>query len=242
MTTEQLVRLAAEFRERARVRPGERFDLEGAVVRTTPVFVVRLRRLRPVGARNWLWQRGTRLPLAVEDRPLAGCVVAYRGQAGIFLERALSAEDARAVLAHEFAHYLAHYELPRSRVARRLGASVLPALDGERPASETEGLAAALAGVPLEVHTHCMDRGFDPGRVAAVDAVERGANGLACELLAPRREVLGRARTGRLPEEAGAWARLLREEFGLPESWAVAYAGHLVGKRPRRSFSETLGI
>ncbi len=242
MTDEQLARLADDFWARAGAPAPFPRDLERILSWTAPVFVVRLRGLRPASARAWLWQRGTRLPLAVPDRPLDGCVVAYRGSAGLFLEARLGAEDGRVVLAHEFAHFLADYELPRARAVRRLGPSVLPALDGERPATEVEGLAAALAGVPLDVHVHYMGRGFDPGR-PATDLVERTANELACELLAPRGEVLARARAGRLPDGPDAWQRLLAGAFGLPPRWAAAYAVRLLRqRRGGRSFSDILGI
>src|SRR5262249_31059604 len=157
----------------------------------------------PSAARGWLWQRGTRLPLGVPDRSLAGCIVAYRGRAGMFLEERLSAAETRVVLAHELAHYLADYEQPRARVTRRLGPEVLAALDGERPPTTAEGLAATLTGVALNVHAHYMDRDFDPGRLTATDRVEQAANDLACELLAPRREVL--ARVAGLPQTNAAW-------------------------------------
>ncbi len=240
MNPEQVAGIAEDFWERAGIRLAFPRNLERVILLTSPVFIVRIPGLRPSAARGWLWQRGTRLPLAVPDRSLAGCIVAYRGRAGIFLEERLADEEARVVLAHEFAHYLADYELPRARAARRLGPEVLAALDGERPPTAAEGLAATLTGVSLNVHAHYMDRNFDPGRLTATDRVEQAANALACELLAPRREVL--ARVAGLPPTHAAWTELLAGAFGLSVPWADAYAGRLLRATGRRSFSDSLGI
>jgi hypothetical protein len=240
MNPEQVAGMAEDFWERAGIRLTFPRNLERVILLTSPVFIVWIPNLRPSSGRGWLWQRGMRLPLAVQDRPLSGCIVAYRGRAGIFLEERLADEEARVVLAHEFAHYLADYELPRARAARRLGPEVLAALDGERPPTDAEGLAATLTGVSLKVHTHYMDRDFDPGRLATTDRVEQAANELACELLAPRQEVL--ARTTGLPETPAAWSELLAGVFGLPLPWANAYAVRMLRERGRRSFSDILGI
>src|SRR5262249_5686999 len=110
MNPEQFAWQAEGFWERAGRRPSFPRDPEGVILLTLPVFIVRIPGLRPSAARGWLWQRGTRLPLAVPDRSLAGCIVAYRGRAGMFLEERLSAAETRVVLAHELAHYLADYE------------------------------------------------------------------------------------------------------------------------------------
>jgi hypothetical protein len=241
MKREQIERLAAEFWERAGVPVTRPRDLEPAVPLATPGSVVRLDDLRPVSVRRWLLRRGIRLPVDTTDRPLDGCIVAYRGWAVIFLAVHLDDARARMILAHELGHFLAHYDWPRRRVLRRLGPGVLPVLDGERPASVAEELAGLLAGVRVGAHVHVMERRFDPASLARTDRAERTASALGCALLAPRAEVLARAAARRLPADAVGWERVLREEFGFPDRWAALYAA---GLRPRqvRRFTDSLGL
>jgi hypothetical protein len=235
--------LAADFWEQGGVARGTPHDLERGLSLAVRASVRRLDNLRPITIRGWLLRRGIRLPLDVRDRPLDGCIVAYRGQALVFLAAGLPPAWERLVLAHEVGHYLGHYEWPRRRVLRRLGLSVLPVLDGDRPPSAEEQLAGVLAGVVLEAHAHYMDRGFDPRRTGRTDRVERDATELACELLAPRQEVVARAGIRRLPAEPDAWERLLREEFAFPDSWAEEYAARLLRQRQRgRTFTDFLGL
>ena len=243
MRADRIETLADEFWERAGLTGTLPRDLEGAVPLAAPVAVVRLGELRPLTVRRWCLRQGIRLPLDVRDRPLDGCVVAYRGRAVIFLEAGLAADQGRVILAHELGHFLADYEWPRRRVLLRLGPSVLPVLDGDRPPSGAEELAGVLAGVPLGAHAHFMERGFDPRSTAATARAERIASALACELLAPRRAVRGVAAARRLPDSPDSWVPLLRDEFGLPESWAAEYAARLLRRQTRgRTFTDLLGL
>jgi hypothetical protein len=244
MGLDEVAALAEEFWERVGFREPFPRDLERVLVLSTPAFPVRLPGLCPSAARHWLSQRGISLPLSVPDRPLDGCIVAYRGHAVIFVEEGLPPDHGRAVLAHEFAHFLADYQRPRERAVRRLGPSLLPVLDGERPATAAEELAGALAGVTLGAHVHYMERSFDPSALSATDRVERRADALACELLAPRAAVCAAVgEGGRLPREARPSRRVLRERFGLPGRWAAAHAGRLArAARRQRTFSDLLGL
>jgi hypothetical protein len=242
MTTEQVGALAADFWERAGAPEPYPRTLDRAIVTTTPVWIVRLDGLCPDAAQHWLRRRGLTLPLTIPERRLHGCILAYCGQAVIFVEAGLSASLDRVIVAHEFAHYLAQYERPRLQAIRRLGAAILPLLDGHRPARTNEKLAAALSGVPLGAHVHFMERTFDPRLLRRTAQVEREANELACELLAPRQDVVA-AMAGAATSEAGAWETVLCERFGLAQPWAAAYALRLRRwARRRRSFSDLLGL
>src|SRR5262249_5225675 len=148
----------------------------------------------------------------------------------------------RVILAHELGHFLADYEWPRRRVLRRLGPSVLPVLDGDRPPSGAEELAGVLARVPPGAPAPFMERGFAPQSPAATGRVERTASALACELLAPRRAVRDVGSSRGLPDGPDSLVGLLRDEFGLPESWAAEYAIRLLRGRARgRTFTDLLG-
>jgi hypothetical protein len=242
MTAELVARLAADFWERVGTPASWPRDLERPILLTTPVFVVRLRDLCLARAREWFTRRRAALPLEAPERPLNGCLVAYRGRVGIFLDARLRPREERVILAHEFGHYLSAYEWPRDRAVRRLGPSVLAVLDGERRPTPAEELAGALTRVPLGVHAHYMDRTFDPRRVAVIEGVERTANALACELLAPAQAVSAEVFQAGLPADSAAWGRLLVDRFGFPVSWAGAYAGHLLRQGGRRRFTDTLGL
>jgi hypothetical protein len=236
MSPEVVSALACDFWDRVGW-PTFPCDLEGVLLLATPVWPVRLAGLAPGAVRQWLRSRRIDLPLDIPERPLDGCIVAYRDHAVIFVEAALPADEARLILAHEFAHYLADYERPRLRAVRRLGPTLLPVLDGARGASVPERLAAALADVSLQVHVHYMDRSEGP-RLVATRRVEAAANALACELLAPRRVVRSAA------SRAGSndWRRLLVEVFGLPPRWAAIHGARLArDKRRRRTFTDLLG-
>jgi hypothetical protein len=242
MTQDLIARLAADFWERVGAPGPFPRDLERPIVLTTPVFVVRLPGLCLARVREWFTSRGASLPLRTPERPLNGCLVAFRGRVGIFLNARLRRRQERVILAHEFGHYLSAYEWPRGRVVSRLGPSVLAVLDGERRPTPAEELAGVLARVPLGVHAHYMDRTFDPRRVAVIEGVERTANALACELLAPACAVREEARQVGVPAEPAAWGRLLGHRFGFPVSWACAYAAHLLRSAGRRRFTDTLGL
>jgi hypothetical protein len=236
--------LAADFWERAGGGDGRPRPIEAALVRAAPVWVVRGEGLTPAAVARWLRRRGLKLPLPADGRALGGCLVAFRGCGAVFVEAGLTPDEARVVIAHEGAHFLTDYEAPRERALRRLGPSVLPVLDGDRPATAAEGWAAALAGVRLGAHTHYMDRTYDPARTAATDAVERAADELALELLAPRQLVTATlGARGPLPGRAEPWERLLVERFALPRRWAAFYARRLAAAaRRRKPFTEHLGF
>jgi hypothetical protein len=240
MRPNELEALAVEFWENASITSR---DLELAIPLAVPASVIRLKDLRPVVIWRWLLRQGIRLSLAVQDRPLDGCIVAYRGHAVLFLTAGLEGCYERMILAHELGHWLAHYHRPRQRVLRRLGPSVQPVLDGERPTTTEEEVAGVLAGVVLGPHQHYMERDFDPRRIARTDQVERDATALACELCAPRRELFARAAARGLAAKVDSWVRLLREEFAFPESWACVHAARQLSRcRERRRFTDYLGL
>jgi|SRR5262245_25477698 len=243
MSSNETVSLAEEFWARVGGPPPFPRDLEPVALISEGIAVATLRRLSPATAAGWLGRRSLDFPLRPERRPLDGLIVAYRGAVILFLNKSLSEEERRVVLAHEFGHFLADYDRPRRRAVARLGPDVVAVLDGERPATTAEDLAAVLAGVPLSLHVHYLERGFDPNRLAATDRVERRANELACELLAPRAVVLARCAELGLPHQPGRWEELLRKGFGFPPRWARAYASFLLRlTRPRPTFSELLGL
>lgn len=227
MTPANRERIAGAFWEQAGSRPPPPRNLAEVAPRICPVWVRFEPDLTRERIRDWFSRRGLVLPLEPGGvRPLHGCVVAYRGRAAIFVESQLSEPERRVILAHELGHFLGEYLVPRERIVRRLGSSVLPVLDGDRPATFAEETAGWLAGVRVGVAVHLLDRCYDPD---AHDRSERNASDLGLELLAGRAEVLADAG----PDPA-AILETLTGKFGIPPAWAVGYARRLAAEAARR--------
>lgn len=147
-------------------------------------------------------------------------------------------------LAHELAHFLLDYFLPRDQAVRAFGPSILAALDGDRQLTDAEKLSAVLQGLTLGVYTSLWLRGpTGIARDSRVIAHEDAADALALEILAPRREVVARTKTPLEQSRYGLVAQVLRTDFGLPVAAADTYARLLcaTAKSPR-SMKDWLGI
>ena len=151
-------------------------------------------------------------------------------------------EEQRLTIAHEVAHFLADYLLPRQRVLQALGAHMAEVLDGLRRPTPAERAAAILSHIRLGAHIHLLPRlGIDADDDWAVAHAEDRADHLALELVAPQacvRDVLDVLlnRQGVTPHDVRA---ALATHFGLP-----AYAFNETIKRmvrhPLRSFVEDI--
>ncbi len=241
MVERRLARAAAQFwRDTdSQAMPAPPVDIERAVlsalhldVRPVPGLTVRVAERE--AAR---YTHGSPLSMDGPDRPLHGCLLARRGRGVIFVDANDPEPERRFTIAHEAAHFLLDY-LDRRRVAEeRLGASILPVLDGDRTPTTAERIDAALKGLVLGVHTHLMERGEDGNACANVDAAEWAADTLALELLAPTRSA------GPLVQELGhaAATEILMARYGLPMGAAAQHADRLLrGRVPRRTFRDWL--
>jgi hypothetical protein len=158
-----------------------------------------------------------------EVRRLRGCFGAANGLGVILIDPADPADERRFTLAHELAHFLRDFRAPRARALKRLGNSILPVLNGERPATPDERLSGALRGVALGARAHYLARdGW--GRVADEDArdAEDAADRLAYELLAP----FDALNPDSYPSRAALVCALV-STFGLPALAAKGYAASL---------------
>jgi hypothetical protein len=213
-------------------------DLRRPIARALPLALVLLPRLRVSAVDAWLRRQGVTCDVGVRERWLRACLVARSRQGIVFVDGTDPADEQRYSLAHELAHFLRDYWLPRRRASQRLGPSVLEVFDGLRPPRPHERIDALLARVPIGFHVHLMERGADGCADEAIEVAEEDADRLAFELLAP---------AGRLVDgdemSAAALASELTGRYGLPEAAAGRYAALLA--RPARrddSFVRRLGL
>ncbi len=201
--------------------------LELALGFALPVAVVRIPGLHTDAARNWLRSRRRDLVLSEPSRLLHGCLFAYRGNGIIFVDASDSADEQRFSLAHEIAHFLVDYMLPRTRACSVLGEGFAEVLDGRRGPTTAERLGSLYHGFSTQPLVNLMQRSVAGGDALAVWQVEHRADKVALALLAPPEELLDRV-VGRTPEDRMERAEcILVHMFGLPIEPARRYAAEL---------------
>ena len=213
-------------------------DLVDVVCWALPVDPVELPDLSIAGVNTWLARRYVELRLTIPNRRLRACILVHDGNGVLFVDATDADDERRFSVAHEIAHYLIEYAVPRRQARTRLGDSILPVLDGRRTASWDERLGAILGGVSLEARLHLMERtpdGHLPGR--AISQAERRADELAFELLAPFDAVRTSVSDRADHREVEA---VLRQTFGLPTVPANSYAGCLAPEPPTGSLFRQL--
>ncbi len=242
MDNSDVRKIASDFWRLAGSTAGFPRSIEASILWALPLAVVKLPRLRVALVRSWLSENGLSNIVPSGDRELRACVVAARGRGVIFIDGSDPTDEQQMSLSHELAHYLLDYLLPRDRAIQVFGQSIIPVLDCDRLPTHAERLSAVLGGVTLGVYSRLWLRGpLGLARDARVVAQEDLADMLAFELMAPRREVVARARD--IIAKPDAVSALLRTEFGLPSSSADAYARVLcVIAKPAQSVKEWLGI
>ena len=163
----------------------------------------------------------------------------------VLLNGADGAAELRFSLAHEVAHFLLDYHLPRQTAAERLGPTVLEVFDAHRPPTVSERVHAVLSGVSVGFHTHLMERSRNGVMgCGTVGEREESADNLALELLAP--EQVARRRVAEVSGFARNQAQIqtaidtLQSDFGLPPVMANIYGRRLYPAAPPLSVREWL--
>jgi hypothetical protein len=216
--------------------------IEHVVPLKLPLVIVKQTQTNVAAASNWLQQRGIVIPVPDDQPALCGCLVAHRGHGFIFVSATDGAEEQRLTVAHEVAHFLADYLLPRQQVFQALGAHMAEVLDGLRRPTPAERAAAILSHVRLGAHIHLLPRlGIDVEDDRTVVHAEDRADRLALELVAPQacvRNVLNALlnHQGVTPDDVRA---ALATHFGLP-AYAFNKTIQRMVRRPLRSFAEDI--
>ena len=220
-------------------------SLEPTVFWALPLGVFKLPQLWVNDVQLWLAEQGVQFHLTTGNRPLHGCLIANYGRGCVLLNGADGDAELRFSLAHEVAHFLLDYHLPRQTAVSRLGPKVLEVFDGHRPATLEERVHAVLSHVSVGFHTHLMER-HKNGIMGCSTAGERegGADQLALELLAPEREVRHQVaqalRYAHGHDRAEVALEVLQRSFGLPPSIAMLYGRRLYQSAPPYSVREWL--
>ncbi len=245
MNRYEVRRIAANFwKDVGEPEPFPR-SLEPAVYWALPIGVFKLPNLWVSDVQVWLAEQGIQFQLASEDRSLHGCLIARRGRGCVFLNGTDSDDELRFSLAHEVAHFLLDYHLPRQTAVNLLGPSVLEVFDGLRPATFQERVHAVLSQVSVGFHTHLMARNENGVMgCSEVGAHEESADQLALELLAPEKEARLRVtqalRSAHGLDRIQIASQVLQQDFGLPPLIAISYGRRLYQSEQTYSVREWL--
>ncbi|HVV51100.1 MAG TPA: ImmA/IrrE family metallo-endopeptidase [Polyangia bacterium] len=219
--------IASRFWERAGATEPFPRRLSPTIAAVLPVAVVLLPKLTVGRMGEWLAKRGAGGFRQTQDRPIRGCLIAQRGHAFIFADGSMPDDEQRLTLAHETAHFLHHYEAPRSVAIALLGPSIEEVLDGDRTATPAEKLRGALRGVPIGVYEHALDRSEDGAPDTITTGMEVEADLIGFELLAPAATVKRSVPAG---EDC---VRALSTRFGLPGWAAKRWSAWIDARRTR---------
>jgi hypothetical protein len=198
-------------------------DLELAIVLHLPLAIVELPGLSGALVVEWLARHGINLEVHLPPQGLRGALVANGGSGVLFVGADDPDDERRLTLAHEAAHFVLDYWLPRTHLAQR-APQLLEVLDGERVATEDDFVDGLLANARLGFQTHLFERDHSGNAVdLELGPIEERATLAAWELLAPQTCVWAKIDT----RNSFALTRLLEEEFGLPRIAAREYGAFL---------------
>ena len=219
-------------------------DMQTAIILALPLEIYPVPALRAGHVLAWARRVKIAHRIGGRDRRLHGCLLAGRGKGTIFVDASDAGEEQRFTLAHELAHFLLDYLLPRQRVLSVLGPSILPVLDGERTPTVEERVHAVMSSVHLGVMSHVMERPESGLPTNLVIAIENRADRLALELLAPAQSLYALMQQATAPKGFDARLAFLTQsltgQYGLPGAIAASYALYLLTQLGEPTFRDWL--
>lgn len=210
-------------------------DMQQAISLAKDVVVVHIPALRIENIRTWLRDRNFDFQVPSFDKYLHGFLLTHQGSGFIFVNGSDNEAERRFTLAHEIAHFICDYEIPRQQAVGQFGLVILDVLDGFRLPTVEERLQGLMLNHSLVSFSHLLDSDSmsGMGRLNIWQAENR-ADQLALELLAPARHVRAQISKLRLPQRfaahKSALPNILTGHYGLPESVVAGYANHLARK------------
>ena len=246
MTNQEIEKLARAYWADVPFQPKCPRNLENSVCWGHSVTVSTLPKLNLASVHDWLAKRGILRDSMPRNRPLHACLAAIRGQGFIFLNGTDPENEKRFSLAHEIAHFILDYELPRKNAIDFFGASIVDVLNGDRAPTIDERLAGTLRTLSLGNFDHLMHRDNSGlARSIRVIEAEDNADRLGLELLAPRADVMSHLKTNGNTGVTPALKEivsLLTDIYALPDEVAEQYARFLSAKHlPKQSFRDWIG-
>lgn len=220
------------------------YPIKTAITLALPLEVYPVSALRVSHVLDWTRRVKIAHRIRGRDRRLHGCLLAGRGKGTIFVDASDADDEQRFTLAHELAHFLLDYQLPRQRALGILGTSILPVLDGERTPTLEERVHAVLSNVPLGAMSHVMERPESGLPTTIVIDIENRADRLALELLAPAQSLYALMSQSTSPR--GFDTRLdfltqtLSRQYGLPGTAAALYARYVLTQLGEPTFRDWL--
>jgi len=207
-------------------------DIERAIARSNlPLHIDSIPGLDLVRIEQWIQEHNLPALLNKDNSELHGFLFAHKGNGVIFVNGSDSIEDRRFTIAHELAHFLIDYQVPRNLLLEHFGDSILEVLDGNRAATIEERLQFILSDLPSPFFTHILDHhGITAFERMSVWNAEWRTDVLAVEILAPFRIVSGWLKK---PGEMGfesvfrKASAILATDFGLPPVISTGYARHI---------------
>lgn len=227
-------KVSHEFWSRGGFRQPNPTRFEETVALSLPVAIVHLPILSISRIRSWLDATGATCQLETIDRQLQGCLIAQRGHGLIFVDRSQPTNEVRFTTAHEVAHFLYHYLVPRERALLAMGNSILPVLDGERKPTAAEKLSGVFQGIRLGTYQHTLDRDRGEAHSTQIGVLESEADFIAMELLAPIAQVIRYSSPGADCEQK------LIQHFGLPDWAARTWSVRVDARRHKNGFIAAL--
>jgi len=219
-------------------------DIKTAITLALPLEVYSVPALRVNHVLAWTRRVKITHRIRGQDRRLHGCLLANRGKGIIFVDASDADEEQRFTLAHELAHFLLDYQLPRQRALSALGPSILPVLDGERAPTLAERVHAVMSSVHLGAMSHVMERPESGLPTNLVIDIENRADRLALELLAPAESLCALMQQATAPRgfdgRLAYVTQVLTQHYGLPGAIATSYARYVLAQLGEPTFRDWL--
>lgn len=233
-STPYIIELAQDFWKKAGGTSSWPCDLDQAVAISLPIDVVSLSSLSVKEIEKWFCTRKFSYQFSTEDLSLHGFIIVTRGKGLIFINGSDSKEERLFTLAHEIAHFIIDYQLPRLKACNLFGKQILDVLDGLRAPTIQELVDGILLSIEIKPYIHLIEKNNNSyGENTKVWRSEDQADALAIELLAPFKSVYADLKKMSFPSFINCYTaayQLLSIKYGLPVSVTQSYAQYLAYK------------